>query len=165
VGVGEASATPAAYSMLSDCFPSARRATVLALYSTGIYVGTGLGLVVGGAIVGRWDAAWHGAPPLGLRGWQVAFLLVGLPGVLLAFWVRSLREPERGAAEGMPAGSSSRPWREFGAELAAVLPPLTLFRLRHLGAPAATVASNAAAGVLLAGAAQVASLALGTPAQ
>jgi len=44
VGVGEASATPAAFSMLSDSFPARMRATVLALYSSGIYIGAGLGL-------------------------------------------------------------------------------------------------------------------------
>lgn len=165
VGIGEASATPAAYSLLSDCFPAARRATVLALYSTGIYIGTGLGLGIGGVIVGRWDAAWQGMPPLGLKGWQVAFLLAGLPGVLLAFWVRSLREPVRGAADGIPARPAPQPWREFGAELAAVIPPLTLLRLGRLGASAGTLASNAAAGALLAGAAHLSSLALGTPAQ
>ena len=72
VGVGEASATPAAFSMLSDYFPAARRATVLAIYSSGIYLGAGLGLMIGGLVVGRWDAMWLTEPaPLGLKGWQV----------------------------------------------------------------------------------------------
>ena len=97
VGVGEASASPAAYSLLSDYYPAARRATALAVYSSGIYLGAGLGLGIGGLIVDRWDVAWAGTtPPLGLRGWQVAFLVVGLPGLLRALWVRSLREPVRG---------------------------------------------------------------------
>src|SRR4030095_12330667 len=104
VGVGEASASPAAYSLLSDYYPTARRATALAVYSSGIYIGAGLGLGIGGLIVDRWDAAWAGTtPPTGLRGWQVAFLAVGLPGLLLALWVRSLREPVR-----RPAGRVGR---------------------------------------------------------
>src|SRR5690606_25908444 len=79
VGIGEAGASPAAFSMLADLYPPARRATVLALYSSGIYLGAGLSLMIGGQIVGRWDAAWEGgAAPLGLRGWQVAFFAVGL---------------------------------------------------------------------------------------
>ena len=99
VGIGEASANPAAYSLLSDYFPPARRATVLAIYPSGIYIGAGLGLFIGGLIVNRWDAAFAaGSAPLGLRGWQVAFLAVGLPGLLLALWVSTLREPRRGKA-------------------------------------------------------------------
>jgi MFS family permease len=57
VGIGEASATPAAFSLLSDYFPAARRATALANYSSGIYIGAGVGLGIGGLIVERWDAA------------------------------------------------------------------------------------------------------------
>src|SRR4029450_7590640 len=53
VGVGEPSATPAAFSLLSDYFPPARRATVLAIYSSGIYIGAGLGLFIGGLIALR----------------------------------------------------------------------------------------------------------------
>ena len=79
VGVGEASASPAAYSLLSDWFPAARRATALAIYSSGIYLGAGLGLGVGGVVVAGWDAAYaDAAAPFALRGWQVAFLVVGL---------------------------------------------------------------------------------------
>jgi MFS family permease len=48
VGVGEASATPAAFSLLSDYYPPSRRATVPAIYSSGIYIGAGLGLGIGG---------------------------------------------------------------------------------------------------------------------
>src|SRR4029453_2527443 len=109
VGIGEASAAPAAYSLLSDSFPAARRATALAVYSSGIYLGAGLGLVVGGLVVDRWDAAFPVAAPFGLRGWQVAFFVVGLPGLLLALWVRTLREPTRGAGEGLVAGGGARP--------------------------------------------------------
>jgi MFS family permease len=91
VGIGEASASPAAFSLLSDSFPAARRATVLAVYSSGIYIGAGLGIGLGGWVVERWDYAFAGAPPFGLRGWQAAFFAAGLPGLLLAVWVATLR--------------------------------------------------------------------------
>ncbi len=143
VGVGEASATPAAFSMLSDSFPPAVRASVLALYSSGIYIGAGLGLGIGGLIVDRWELAYQGVePPFGLRGWQVAFLAVGLPGLLLAVWVRTLREPRRGQADGILAPDHPHPFREFGRELAAVLPPLTLANLVSVGAGRAGVMRN-----------------------
>ena len=166
VGVGEASATPAAYSMLSDCFPPWRRATALAVYSSGIYIGSGLGLGLGGLVVDRWEAAWAGGlPPFGLRGWQAAFLVVGLPGLLLALGVGLLREPARGQADGIPSPAARRPFREFGQELMAVLPLLTLFRLHGLGAGAGGLAFNLGLGALLAGTAHLLSLTLGTPAQ
>ena len=107
VGIGEASAAPAAFSLLSDYFPPARRATVLAIYSSGIYIGAGLGLAVGGLVVNAGTRPSGAAAPFGLHGWQVAFFIVGLPGLLLALWVRTLREPVRGSADGLVAASSS----------------------------------------------------------
>jgi MFS family permease len=143
VGVGEASASPAAFSMLSDLYPPARRATVLAIYSSGIYIGAGLGLGIGGQIVDRWDAAYAAGPaPLGLRGWQVAFLAVGLPGLLLAVGVRGLREPVRGAMDGLAARAEPRPFRAFLEELRSVLPPFTLLHLGLVGAGRGVIARN-----------------------
>src|SRR5215475_4160021 len=150
VGIGEASAAPAAFSLLSDWFPPARRATALAIYSSGIYLGAGLGLVIGGFVVDRWDAAFPTAAPFGLRGWQAAFLLVGLPGLLLALWVRTLREPARGGAEGMTATTETRPLRAFLQELRAVVPPLTLVHLALAGGGARTLARNLGAAALIA---------------
>ncbi|MDX2169669.1 MAG: MFS transporter [Deltaproteobacteria bacterium] len=166
VGIGEASANPAAYSLLSDYFPPERRTTVLALYSSGIYLGAGLGLGIGGLIVERWDAAFAGAAaPFGLRGWQVAFLAVGTPGLLLAAWVATLREPRRGASEGRPEPPAEpHPWRAFGRELAAVLPPLTLVSLAA-NAGRRAVLLNLAAALAIAAAAGGLIGWLGTPAQ
>jgi MFS family permease len=129
VGIGEASASPAAYSMISDYFPKERRATALSIYSSGLYIGGGISLPIGGFVVSRWTAAFPdpAAAPLGLAGWQAAFIAVGLPGLLVALWVLSLREPQRGASDGLPQPVAKRgAWREFGVELAAILPPLTL---------------------------------------
>ena len=106
VGIGEASAAPAAFSLLSDYFPPARRATVLAIYSSGIYIGAGLGLGVGGLIVERWDAAFagRGAASVCAAGrWRSSSW--GCPGLLLALWVRTLREPVRGGSEAMVAAT------------------------------------------------------------
>ena len=130
VGIGEASASPAAYSMISDNFPKERRATALSIYSSGLYIGGALSLPIGGIVVSRWNTAFPdpAAAPLGLAGWQAAFLAVGIPGLLLALWVLSLKEPQRGASDGLPQ-PIVRPnaWRDFGQELIAILPPLTLF--------------------------------------
>lgn len=145
VGVGEASATPAAFSMLSDSFPARLRATVLALYSSGIYIGAGLGLAIGGQVVDRWNAAWpQGSAPFGLAGWQAAYLAVGVPGILIALWVRTLREPVRGAMDGIYTAREPHPFRELLRELRAVLPPLTLWSLWAQGAGARGIARNAA---------------------
>jgi MFS family permease len=129
VGIGEASASPAAYSMISDSFPKEKRATALSIYSAGLYIGGALSLPIGGFVSSRWNAAWPAGAgaPFGLVGWQAAFLAVGLPGLILALWVLTLREPQRGASDGLPQ-PVVRPnaWRDFGRELAAILPPLTL---------------------------------------
>ncbi|MFI5364774.1 MAG: MFS transporter [Candidatus Binatia bacterium] len=167
VGVGEASANPAAYSLLCDYFPASQRASVLAIYSSGIYIGAGLGLGLGGLIVNRWDAAFAGqAAPFGFHGWQVAFLAVGLPGLLLALWVRTLREPVRGQSDGMAeAAPHPHPFRELGRELIAVLPPLTLLNLLRLRAGARRIVLNLAAAVGCVAAAALLIRWLGSPPQ
>ena len=135
VGVGEASASPAAYSMIADHFPKERRATALSIYSSGLYIGGAISLPIGGLTVSRWTAAYPDAAtaPLGLAGWQAAFLAVGIPGLVLALWVLTLREPQRGASDGLPQ-PVVRPnaWRDFGRELAAILPPLTLLNTARI---------------------------------
>ncbi len=135
VGIGEASASPAAFSMLSDYFAPKVRATILAIYSSGVYIGAGIGLVLGGAIVDAWRALYPdpALAPLGLHPWQAAFFAVGLPGILVAVWVWTLREPPRGLSEGLSTPPEPHPWRQFGQALVAVLPPLTLWNLGRLG--------------------------------
>lgn len=135
VGIGEASASPAAYSMISDSFPKERRATALSIYSSGLYIGGALSLPIGGFVVARWNAAYPdiATAPLGLAGWQAAFLAVGFPGLLLALWVLTLREPLRGASDGLPTPVvKPNAWRDFGRELVAILPPLTLLSVARI---------------------------------
>jgi MFS family permease len=139
VGIGEASASPVAYSVLSDYFPKEKRATALAVYSSGLYLGGGISLFIGGLIVERWNDAFPGGGPLGLAGWQAAFLAVGLPGLLLAIWVASLKEPIRGIADGIVAPREPKPWPKFFTELSSVLPPLTLLHAASFGTRAAVI--------------------------
>ena len=88
VGIGEAGATPPAHSLIADYFPPEKRATAFAIYASGIYVGVGIGFLVGGWINDHY-------------GWRTAFFVVGLPGVLMALIVRlTVREPPRGLSEG-----------------------------------------------------------------
>lgn len=139
VGVGEASANPSAYSLIADWFPGHFRATALSIYSAGLFVGSGLSLVLGGAIVEAWNAAYPIDAPLGLAGWQAAFIMVGLPGIPLAFWVLSLREPLRGAQEGNPAENNPDAWRNFLGEIAQIVPPFTVLGAARRGGKALLV--------------------------
>ncbi len=165
VGIGEASASPAAFSLLSDSFPAARRATALAVYSSGIYIGAGLGIGLGGWVVERWDHAFAGAPPFGLRGWQAAFFAAGLPGLLLAVWVATLREPRRGSADGIFSPTEPHPFREFFFELRSVLPPFTLLHLALIGAGRRVLARNLCAALLIVAIATLLIRATHTPSQ
>lgn len=131
VGIGEASASPAAYSMLSDYYPPRKRATVIAIYASGVYIGAGIGIFLGGYILETWANSFPNNPPFGLKGWQVAFMMVGLPGLLMAIWVRTLREPTRGISEGLVSEKHPAPFRVLRNELMAVVPPLNLLSLIH----------------------------------
>ncbi|KTF67953.1 spinster family MFS transporter [Sphingomonas sp. HT-1] len=149
VGIGEASAGPAAYSLISDWFPRRLRATALALYSSGIYLGGGCSLLIGATIVQRWNLAYPGGGPLGLVGWQAAFLAVGLPGLLAAAWTFTLREPPRGLSEGISTPAHPAPFRAFFEELVTIVPPFTLIGAARLGSRA--LARNLAVLALVAG--------------
>ena len=129
VGVGEAAASPTAFSILSDYFPKEKRATALAIYSGGLYIGGGISQFIGGAIADNWNASFPGgldALGFNIVGWQAAFLAVGIPGLLVALWVATLREPIRGMSEGIVEPQEEGIWRKFFEELSSVIPPLTL---------------------------------------
>ena len=139
VGVGEATAGPTAYSLISDYFPKRQRATALAIYSSGLYLGGGVSLLIGAKIALWWNATWPAGGPFGLVGWQGAFLAVGFPGLLMALWVTTLREPVRGAMDGVPAHSSPTPFREFLSDLTSIVPPLTLIGAWRRGSAALAI--------------------------
>lgn len=147
VGVGEATASPTAYSLISDYFPKHQRATALAIYSSGLYIGGGVSLLIGAKIGQAWNAAYPGGGPLGLVGWQAAFLAVGLPGLLMALWVLSLREPQRGAMDGVPSPSSPTPFADFFSDLSTIVPPFTLYGAWRRG-PSALALNLVAAGIM-----------------
>ncbi len=87
VGVGEAGLSPPAHSLISDFYEPRRRASALSIFSLGIPLGTMVGAVAGG-----WLAQHY--------SWRIAFIAVGLPGVLLALAFRLLvKEPARGASD------------------------------------------------------------------
>ena len=94
VGIGEASLSPAAYSLLADWFEGKQLVRALSYYQGAIYLGGGLATMAGGALIALVPATT--TPLTGtLEPWQVVFMIVGLPGVLIGLWVLTLREPER----------------------------------------------------------------------
>ena len=145
VGVGEATASPTAYSLISDYFPSRQRATALAIYSSGLYIGGGVSLFIGAKISQVWDAAYPGGGLGGLVGWQAAFLAVGIPGLLLAVWVASLREPVR---QPDASAGARHPLIDFFVDLSMLLPPFTLLHAMRRGAMAAILNVAVAAAMI-----------------
>lgn len=146
VGVGEATASPTAYSLISDYFPKRQRATALAIYSSGLYLGGGVSLFIGAKVVKAWNQAFPAGGPLGLAGWQAAFLTVGIPGLIVALWVATLREPKRGAMDAISMPGSPRPFADFFADLSVIVPPLTFWGAWRRGLPALLVNIAVAAG-------------------
>lgn len=97
IGVGEATLNPSAFSLISDYFPRERRARPMGFYNMGVSVGAGIAMVLGGQIIG-WAYAQEPVivPMVGqLRPWQLVFIIVGLPGLLVAALMITVREPER----------------------------------------------------------------------
>jgi len=126
VGIGEATLSPAAYSMIADYFPRERRARAMSVYSMGVFWGSGLALVLGGlAITATSQAHSVVLPVLGeLQSWQLAFIVVGLPGLLVAALMLVVREPAR--RELSAQGSRTSDTLAFFRANAAVLTTMIL---------------------------------------
>jgi len=119
VAVGEAGCNPAAYSLIGDYFEARRRATALSIFHMGGYIGSFLGLLLGG---------WIGHA----YGWRAAFLLVGLPGIAVALLMKlTLRELPRGFSDPVRAVAEPPP---VGQVVRALL---TKASFRHLAFAAA----------------------------
>lgn len=97
VGVGEAALNPSAFSLISDYFPREKRARPMSFYNMGVALGAGVALLLGGQVI-AW--AFSVRPPTlpwvgTLYPWQMVFFLVGLPGLVLALLMVTVREPVR----------------------------------------------------------------------
>ncbi len=138
VGVGEAALGPAAYSMIADYFPPEQRGRALGVYSMGVYLGIGLAAIIGGGVVG----GLADQPPLQLplvgelAAWHITFLVVGLPGLLIALWAATLREPAR-------RGTTAEAAPGLGAVLDFLRGHRRFFGAHFLGFSLLTLAFNA----------------------
>lgn len=97
VGVGEATLSPTAYSLISDYFERKRRALAISCYAIGYPIGGGLALLIGGGLLTYFDnTGGLVLPKLGaFAPWQLVFLCVALPGVFVAAAMLLIREPPR----------------------------------------------------------------------
>jgi MFS family permease len=106
VGIGEAALGPAAYTLLSDSVRKEQLPFAVGIFAAAPFVGIGLANIVGGQVVG----ALESLPPVHLpligetRSWQMAFFIVGAPGLLISLLAFTLREPPR---RGMIAGAET----------------------------------------------------------
>ena len=120
VGVGEAGCSPPAHSLIADYYPPEKRATALSIYALGIPIGSILGLLAGG-----WIAEFY--------GWRTAFLVVGIPGILLAVLVKAtIREPIRGMSESATTAQATQP--PLGETVRTLLANPTLVHIAMGGA-------------------------------
>jgi len=97
VGVGEAALSPAAYSMIADLFPPKKLGKALSVYTAGAFAGVGLALIVGGLVVQAISSSpYMSLPIIGtIKSWQAPFFIVGLPGLLVAALMYTVKEPKR----------------------------------------------------------------------
>jgi MFS family permease len=96
VGIGEATCSPAATSLIGDLFPTRRRARAMSVFMLGLPVGVALSFGVGGWVAREW-------------GWRAAFFVAGAPGILCAIAALAMREPPRGLSDVPGLGDRARP--------------------------------------------------------
>jgi len=100
VGIGEAGGSPPSHSLIADYFPVSGRASALGIYALGIPIG-----ILFGNFAGGWIDQYF--------GWRNAFMLVGIPGIVLAIILKlTIKEPPRGYSEGRAADTKPIPFKE-----------------------------------------------------
>ncbi len=118
VGIGEAALSPPAYSLLADFFAPQNLPRAIAVYTLGITFGGGLAYIIGSAVYQYFDESAHVVLPLvgALKPWQMTFVAVGLPGLLIVAMLALVREPPRRGAKSTD-GEQHASIAEVGAQL------------------------------------------------
>jgi len=101
VGIGEASFGTVSPGLIADFFAKEERGRILSFFYLAIPVGSALGYLLGGVLGHRF-------------GWHAAFLMVGLPGLILAVPLWFLRPPARGGADAVPPAKEGRVTSGYG---------------------------------------------------
>lgn len=134
VGVGEATLSPAAYSIITDYFSKRVLGLALSVFTVGVAVGSGLAYMIGGKVVGYAESLGQlTLPVLGnVHGWQLTFFLVGIPGLIISLLMFTVREPVRkglqnAAATGMPVADVLRFFWENGRALGSHIIGVAIF--------------------------------------
>jgi MFS family permease len=138
VAAGEAVLMPAAVSILSDYFGPQSRARALSVYSIGLYLGSGLAMGAGGALMKTFGPIGAAVPVLGvLASWRLVFILLGLVGLFIVAPLLGVREPHRFGDDGHSAEDAlpvKEMRREFTTKRTAILGTIIGFALISLGA-------------------------------
>lgn len=107
VGLGEAVLSPAAISLISDYFPPSRRGAAVGLFLTGIALGIGGAILIGGAMLHLIES---GLLSFGMAPWRALLVMIGAPGLAWSLAILAIREPvRRGQAEVASEKSDGRP--------------------------------------------------------
>jgi MFS family permease len=114
VGLGEAVLSPSAISLISDYFPPSRRGTAVGLFLSGIAMGSGASILIGGGVLHLVQTGALGATKLAAEpAWRLVLLAIGGPGLVWALAILLIREPARRVSEQPPksADGSGAAWR------------------------------------------------------
>ena len=97
VGIGEAALSPAAYSLITDIFEPNKLSRALAVYSAGAFIGAGLAFIIGGAVISIVVSTPVTTLPIigEIKSWQLSFMIIGFPGLLVAGLMYTIKEPVR----------------------------------------------------------------------
>ena len=95
VGAGEAALTPASWSIISDLFPVERRSFPMSIYLMGPYIGQGLSLLFGAQILRMYNEPVEIISGILIQPWQIIFLIIAVPGLILGLFMFILKDPER----------------------------------------------------------------------
>jgi len=111
VGSGEACSGPSTYSMLADLFPRDKLPRAIAVLNFGFYAGTGLAFIIGGAITQMLSNTSVTLPLINvtMSGWRMVFVVVGLPGLIVAAMLATVREPKRRGRFSVDTNGATKP--------------------------------------------------------
>ena len=121
VGLGEAVLSPAAISLISDYFPPSRRGTAVGFFLSGIAMGIGAAILIGGGVLHVVElGVLAGTPLAGQPAWRLVLLLIGAPGLLWSLAILAIREPARRTTEDpITATDAGRDSDDSGAAIPA----------------------------------------------